>query len=157
MVSIKQDIIKRVYIIYACLGILALAVIGRIYYVQNVQGERWMKLIQRATLQERIIPANRGNIFSDNGSLLATSLPEYVVGFDPKVASNSKRNERLFKEKVDSMCYQLTTIFTDKNEDYFKNKILKARKEKRAYIILGDRNISFEEKKKLEEKQSAGN
>jgi cell division protein FtsI (penicillin-binding protein 3) len=150
MVSIKQDIIKRVYIIYACLGILALAVIGRIYYVQNVQGERWMKLIQRATLQERIIPANRGNIFSDNGSLLATSLPEYVVGFDPKVASNSKRNERLFKEKVDSMCYQLTTIFTDKNEDYFKNKILKARKEKRAYIILGDRNISFEEKKKLE-------
>lgn len=150
MTSIKQDIIRRVYIIYAFLGILAISVIARIYYIQQWQGERWLKLIKKATLQERVIPATRGNIYSDNGSLLATSLPEYAVGFDPKVAGNSKRNERLFREKADSMCYKLTTIFTDKSESYFKNKILNAKRDKKSYVILGDRNISFEEKKRLE-------
>jgi cell division protein FtsI (penicillin-binding protein 3) len=150
MASIKHDIFRRSVIIYGCLAILAIAVIGRIVYIQRWQGEKWMKLIHRATLQERIIPATRGNIFSDNGSLLATSLPEYVVGFDPKVAGNSKRNTKLFETKVDSMCLKLATVFTDKNQDYFKDKILKARREKKLYIILGDRNISFEEKKRLE-------
>ena len=121
-------------------------------------------MIRTASVMERNIPAIRGNILSDNGSLLATSLPKYRLGFDANVADNgaNKRNLRLFKAKVDSMCLGLSTIFKDKSPNYFKKKIMEARNtwleqsaddiakkkpRQHPFIILGDRNISFEEKK----------
>ncbi len=150
MVSIKQSIIRRLLVVFGFLFMLAIAVIGRMVYILHAQGDLWRGEIYKKTIHERTIAANRGNILSDNGSLLATSLPEYIVGFDPNVANNSKRNQKLYKTKIDSLCNALPLIFKEKSATYFKNKIIEARANKKDYIILGLRNITYEEKIRLE-------
>ena len=171
MTSIKQSIIYRVWIVIIFLGLLALTIIGRIVYIQQAEGKKWLKMMEISSIMERSIPAIRGNILSDNGSLLATSLPKYRIGFDPNVGADmdrkdkSKANIRLFNNKVDSLCLGLSTIFTDKSPNYFKKRIFEARNtwapqtkeeiankkgKRHPFVILDKRYISFEERKKLE-------
>lgn len=164
MASIKQSIVYRVWVVYFLLGFLALGIISRIIFIQFWRGDKYREMMENTSIMERSIPAIRGNILSDNGSLLATSLPKYKLGFDPNVADNSPRNKRLFNEKLDSLCLGLSKIFKDKSPSFFKNKILYARsvwvprtseevlknkKKQHPFLILSDEYISFEEKKKL--------
>jgi cell division protein FtsI (penicillin-binding protein 3) len=151
MNSIKQDIVKRVRIIYVLLLFFALLIVGRICFVQFVDGKKWKGRITKITMQERTISAARGNIYSSNGSLLATSLPQYRVGFDLTVAGKSKKNTKIFETKLDSMCLQLAIVLKDRPAQYFKSKIMEAKYNKRSYITLIDRDISFQEKKKIED------
>lgn len=170
MSSIKSGIVFRVWVVIIFLGILALAIIGRIFYIQQFEGKKWRKLMQSSSIMERNIPAIRGNIYSDNGSLLATSLPKYRLGFDVNVGAESDRkdkskaNIKLFEDKVDSLCLGLSQIFEDKSAQYFKKKIFDARGKwvpqtqeeiaqnrlkRHPFIILDNRLISFEERQKL--------
>jgi cell division protein FtsI (penicillin-binding protein 3) len=171
MNSIKQSIIYRVWVVIFFLIFLALAIIGRIVFIQQAQGDKWLKLMHSSSIMERSIPAIRGNILSDNGSLLATSLPKYRIGFDPNVGADtdrkdkSKANIKLFDDKVDSLCLGLSTIYKDKPASYFRKKIFDARKQwvprtqeeiaqnkpkRHPFIILDNRYISYEERQKLE-------
>jgi cell division protein FtsI (penicillin-binding protein 3) len=168
MASIKQGIISRAWIIFIFLGVLAITIIGRIIYVQQFQGEKWLKMMHSESIMERNIPAIRGNILSDNGSLLATSLPKYRLGFDPNVADNKENknyNLRLFNKKIDSLCLGLATIYPGTRPTDFKRKIMAARdkwvpqteediaknkKKRHPFLFLDNRYISFEEKKKIE-------
>lgn len=170
MSSIKSGIVLRVWVVIIFLGILALAIIGRIFYIQQFEGEKWKKLMHSSSIMERNIPAIRGNIYSDNGSLLATSLPKYRLGFDVNVGADSDRkdkskaNIKLFDDKIDSLCLGLSQIFEDKSAQYFKKKIFEARNKwvpqtqeeiaqnkikRHPFIILDNRLISFEERQKL--------
>ncbi len=171
MASIKNSIIIRVWVVFFFLAILALAIIGRIIYIQRVDGKKWLKEMKTESIMERNIPAVRGNIYSDNGSLLATSLPKYRLGFDVNVGADSDRkdknkaNIKLFNDKIDSLCLGLSTIFKDRTPNSFKKKIFEARDiwlpqseediaknlpKRHPFIILDNRYISYEERKKLE-------
>ena len=63
-----------------------------------MEGEQWKNLADEIGLQYQKIKATRGNIYSDNGSLLLTSLPFYKVAFDPTVS-----DENLFKKAATSL------------------------------------------------------
>ena len=52
------------------------------------------------------IPANKGNVYSSDGSLLATSIPEYTVYFDA-VAPSDKN----FKENIEGLSDSLSVMF----------------------------------------------
>ncbi len=42
----QKDILRRVYLVYACCCVFALAVLGRVFYIQFAQGEHWKKEAQ---------------------------------------------------------------------------------------------------------------
>ncbi len=170
MSSIKSGIVFRVWLVIFFLGVLALAIIGRIIFIQQVEGKKWRKLMETSSIMERNIPAIRGNIFSDNGSLLATSLPKYRLGFDVNVGADSDRkdkskaNIKLFNDKIDSLCLGLSLVYKDKSASYFKKKIFDARNKwvpqteediaknrpkRHPYVILDNRLISFDDRQKL--------
>ena len=60
-----------------------------------------------------IIQASRGNILSDDGSILATSLPFYKVALDPSIP-----DDEMFDFGIDSLSYNLSLFFKDR----FSNK-----------------------------------
>ncbi|MEQ8530865.1 MAG: cell division protein, partial [Imperialibacter sp.] len=70
----------------------------RIFYLQRIQGEKWNKMAEQISLRYLQVKATRGNIYSDNGSLLATSLPFFKVAFDP-----SQPSDELLKKNLDSL------------------------------------------------------
>ena len=53
--------------------------------LQQVDDRKWARLAEEIDLDYRKVKATRGNIYSHNGSLLATSVPIYEVRWDSQV------------------------------------------------------------------------
>ncbi|WCO03684.1 penicillin-binding protein [Psychroserpens ponticola] len=116
--------------------VFALAVVFKLCTIQFVQGDEYRALAQERTVKNHDIPANRGNVYSADGSLLATSIPKYDIRFDaiqPKQATFNK----YIKPLSDSLAK-----YTDKTSSYYQNSITKARSNKNRYFLLA-RNISY--------------
>ncbi len=143
--NIKKSIVLRVRIAFIILSIFALAVIFKIGHIQFVQGEYWDKVSNDYAYKFLDVKATRGSIYSDNGSLLATSLPFYKVAMDPTIPSAKLLN----KQNLDSLSYQLSNFFKDKSPSRYKQMIQSAREEGDKYIVFGGRTVNYLEKRKI--------
>ena len=86
--SIKKSILVRVRIAFLLILLIVGGIIYRLVKIQVIEGEQWIGLGQSIGLKVMDIPATRGNIYADDGSLLATSLPFYRIAFDPYISSD---------------------------------------------------------------------
>jgi|AntAceMinimDraft_17_1070374.scaffolds.fasta_scaffold02477_3 cell division protein FtsI (penicillin-binding protein 3) len=144
MKDIKKDILWRIYLIYLCVLIFAFVIIGKVVKIQFVEGEQWLNKSKNSTLRYSDIKANRGNIYSDDGNLLATSLPFFDVRID--LISNIK--EKVFNKQIDSLSYCLSMLFKDKTKSQYKNILINARKQGNKYFLV-KRKITYDELKKM--------
>lgn len=144
--SIKRDIVLRVRIAFILTFLVAGGVIYRIAKVQYVEGDRWRSLGETLGMQVMNVKATRGNIYADDGSLLATSLPFYQLALDPGISSNG-----LYKNNIDSLCYLLSKYYKDLSPTQYKRKIDDARKEGRRYLVLNRQQIGYQDKKRMEQ------
>jgi cell division protein FtsI (penicillin-binding protein 3) len=90
------------------------------------------------------IPATRGNILSDSGDLLATSLPFYEIAFDPTVV-----DEKVFLENINDLSEKFSTFFKTHDKTYYNNLFISARKQNKKYIRIKERLINHNEKKEI--------
>ena len=81
MAVTEKNILNRLYFIAGCLFVFMFAVIFKLFRIQFVQGDQYRDLAEKRTIKNVVIPANRGNVYSADGSLLATSIPEALVTF----------------------------------------------------------------------------
>src|SRR5690606_997276 len=124
--------------------LFAISIGARIVDIQFVEGKKWAAIAEDIGLKYRKVEATRGNIYSDNGSLMATSLPFYKVAFDPTIADNE-----LYKNGLDSLSMLLSRHFKDKTPAEYKHKINNARVAKRRYLVLNWKLIDYQDKKKM--------
>jgi cell division protein FtsI (penicillin-binding protein 3) len=87
----RSEIKKRVYLAYGLMCLFAFAIVGQVANIQFVEGEEWRGKAQTQTTRFETIEATRGNIFSEDGSLLATSKPIYEVRWDASVPTITDR------------------------------------------------------------------
>jgi len=142
--NIRKSILLRVRVAFLAFLIFGLAIVYRITHLQFVEGDKWENLADEIGLQYRKIEATRGNIYSDNGSLLLTSLPFYKLAFDPTVAS-----EEIFKNEIDSLAILLSDFFKDKKPSDYKRMMESARLRSREYIILNRKEVTYQNKKDM--------
>lgn len=143
--SIKRDIVFRVRIAFILTFLVAVAVTYRIAVIQLVEGEQWRSLGESFGMQIRNVKATRGNIYADDGSLLATSLPFYRLAFDPSLSDDG-----LYKANIDSLCYLLSKYYRDLTPTQYKKKIDDARREGRRYLTLNRDEIGYQDKKLMQ-------
>lgn len=142
--NIKKSIVLRARLAFFFVFLFSVAIMVKLVTIQTVQGERWRKIARENLLQYRKVKATRGNIFSDNGSLLATSLPFYKLAFDPQIADG-----KLYRDKIDSLALLLSKHFKDKSWKEYKRKINDARRQKKHYLVLNRKMINYSEKKEM--------
>jgi len=116
--------------------IFGLLVVGKLLSIQFIQGDKYVALVEKDIIQPRVIPANRGNVYSADGSLLATSIPKYDIRFD--AITPSKKN---FKDNLDALSEALSK-YTGKSKGYYRKELTKARENKNRYFLLV-RNIGY--------------
>jgi cell division protein FtsI (penicillin-binding protein 3) len=104
--------------------------------IQFVQGDEYRELAEERTIQNMDIPANRGNVYSVDGSLLATSIPKYDIRIDA-----IQPKQELFNTLVRPLADSLSR-YSGKPLSYHLNKIKKARLDKNRYFLLA-RDISY--------------
>jgi len=145
-VNIKRSILLRVRIAFLFVVLFAVAVVVKTGHIQFVQGEKWAAMGERISFDYKRIKATRGNIYSDNGSLLATSLPFYKIAFDATLPT-----DEVFKRGVDSLSYHLSRFFKDRSKTDFKRMLIDARATNKQYVILSRKRINYQEKKMMTE------
>ncbi|WP_299396711.1 penicillin-binding protein [uncultured Gelidibacter sp.] len=116
--------------------VIALAVVFKLFTIQMVQGDKYRELAEKRTVQNVTIPANRGNVYASDGSLLATSIPKYDIRFDALTPTN-KTFETYLKPLSDSL-----SKYTGKSSGYHEKELRKARINKNRYFLIA-RNINY--------------
>ncbi len=135
--NIRTDILIRVYGAFGLIVLFALAVLFKLFHVQIVQGKHWRKVADSLSTRMIKVEAIRGNIYSIDGSLLATSVPEYDLRMD--VLSGELQENEVFNEKVDSLATSLANYFKDKTASEYAQLLRNARQ-------VGNRNILIKRK-----------
>jgi cell division protein FtsI (penicillin-binding protein 3) len=135
----RQEILLRANLGFVAMCLLGLSIVVRAGYIQMVQGEHYRSLADSLTIFPKTIFAERGNIYSENGRLLATTLPTFDVRIDFKTLQN---NPELFKQHVDSISILLATTFGDKSSDQYKAELKKEYRKRSRYYLL-KRNVTY--------------
>ena len=136
MAVTEKNILNRLYFITGCMFIFMIGVIFKLFTIQFVQGDKYRELAEKRTIKNVVIPANRGNVYSSDGSLLATSIPKYDIRLDALTPTNFTF-EKYLKPLSDSL-----SKFSSKPSSYYQNEIRKARANNNRYFLLA-RNIGY--------------
>jgi len=126
----EKNILNRLYFIFSLL------VVYKLIDIQFIQGNQYRELAEKRTIKNVVIPANRGNVYSVDGSLLATSVPKYDIRIDA-ITPSHKNFEKYLKPLCDSL-----SVFHGKPSEYYQQNIRKARDNKNRYYLLA-RNLGY--------------
>ncbi|HEK21172.1 MULTISPECIES: penicillin-binding protein [unclassified Mucilaginibacter] len=144
--GIRTNILLRVYLAFGLILLFAGAVLVQLCRVQLVQGSKWRALAVKKSIRYKTIEAARGNIFSVDGSLLATSVPEYELHMD--MLAGGIADDKVFDEKVDSLAMKLSAYFGDKSPREYTRMLRDARKDSSRYQLIR-RKVSYAQLKQL--------
>lgn len=131
-----KNISYRVYLVAGFIFLMAIAIVVKLTNIQWVEGAYYRQLAKERTVRNFVIPANKGNIYSADGSLLATSIPNYEIRFDA-LAPKSEA----FEKNVKSLSDSLVTVL-GKTAYFYENELRKARANKNRYFLIG-RKLSY--------------
>lgn len=133
-----NGIFKKMALIYKLFVLIALAVVGRIVWLQFIAPTDTTAV--DIAYREEKIEAIRGDILAHDGRPMATSVPYYQIRLDCVVA-----NEDTFKKHIDGLSRSLAEFFKNKSAAKYKEELVKARKEGKRYKTLGNRLVDYAE------------
>lgn len=98
--------------------------------IQFSDGDKYRDLSEQLTLRNDTIFANRGNVFSSDGSLLATSMSQYEIRMDAVTV-----DAKVFEKEVRNLSKELS-IMIGNSQSHWETKIRKARNNKNRYLFI---------------------
>lgn len=133
-----KKISYRIYLVAFAVFVMAILVAIKLTNIQWVEGEYYRQLAKERTVRNKTIPANRGNVYSADGSLLATSIPNYDIRFD----ALAPKKEDFDKYKMD-LADSLSVMF-GRPSSYYLGELNKARRNKNRYYTI-TKGLSYTE------------
>ncbi len=121
----------RVLLIYVLMLVVGVAIVAKIVVIQTVDREELLESARKADIRIVKVQAVRGNIFSKNGTLLATTIPVFDVYFDPVAVSDDR-----FKNEIGALSDSLAKMLKTNTKSQFVNKFTKARNENKRYVRI---------------------
>lgn len=146
--EVKRDILWRVYLSYILVIGVCIAIFGKAVYIQQVQGAHWRSMSD--SLHQRIdsIEAERGTIYSEDGQMLSTSIPQFDLFIDFRVEWLHEKSGIHFRENLDSLSFYLSNLFKDRSVDGYKQWLTEAYKDNEPYLEL-HKKTSYREYEQL--------
>ena len=138
----EKKILIRLYVVVALLVVFSIAIGASLVQTQVSDGAKYTKLALERTEKIVTIEPNRGSLYSDDGSLLATSVSRYEIRFDA-VTVPSKDFELHLIALSDSL-----GVLLQKPANYFEQKLRKAKANKNRYALIAS-NLSYESYKRI--------
>ena len=143
--QVKKDIMWRINGSFILLCLMGVLILGQILKIQIGEGEKWRQRAESLTLDYKNISASRGNIFSSDGRLMATSVPIYDIRIDTRTDGLTPE---IFKAGIDSLSICLSLLFNDHSPAEYKHAIKEARSNNERYFLI-KRNVSYSELQQL--------
>ncbi len=146
--EVKKDILWRVYLSFIGIVVLSMLVLGRAVYIQQFQGTYWKKKSDSLHVHLMPLQAERGTIYSEDGSMLSMSVPCFDIYIDFGADGLREKKGERFHKYVDSLSQALAGFFKDKKAAAYKKELQEGYRTKDRYYELV-KNLTFEQYKTL--------
>lgn len=140
MATIRNEILYRLYLVLSLIVLVAVAIAVQAIRISVLEGDKWRERGRNKYVQLREVEADRGNILSADGSMLATSLPYFDVGFDP---NSSGMSEADFYQHVDSLAYCIATYIEPSFTPGAMRDLLILKRQEGSQFVWIKKDVSF--------------
>ena len=106
----NNNFLWRLYLVSTVMLLFGLGIGYKLFHLQFIDGNKYRKIAEEKTLKSFIVNPTRGNIFSEDGSLLATSTTKFDIFFDSQTVSN-----RIFESEIQSLSVELSKLLGEEN------------------------------------------
>ena len=134
----NSSVLSRFYLLVIGLTLFAFVLIGKLIYIQFYIGEEGVNVGSGTIIKNVVLEPSRGNIYSSDGNILATSVSRYELHWDAVVPSETVFNVNK-KGLADSL-----KLFMDRSSDEILKTIEEVRSSKNRYWLVA-KNISYSE------------
>ena len=134
----NSSVLSRFYLLVIGLTLFAFVLIGKLIYIQFYIGEEGVNVGSGTIIKNVVLEPSRGNIYSSDGNILATSVSRYELHWDAVVPSETVFNVNK-KGLADSL-----KLFMDSSSDEILKTIEEVRSSKNRYWLVA-KNISYSE------------
>ncbi len=141
MKKLDNRIVNRMNIMFFLFLLFSFFLIGKIFYLQNFEvDEKTRNSIEAVKNIE--VESPRGNIYSDNGDLLVSTVIKYELRWDSKIPS-----ELVYNKDINSLTERLSNFF-GQDQNFFRQYLDNARNKNNRYLLIG-KNLSITDVEKI--------
>jgi cell division protein FtsI (penicillin-binding protein 3) len=145
--AVRDEIVWRSGIVYFAIALLAGALLIRILILQYVQRGKWSDMSEKFVYKTAEVQASRGDILTDDGRLLASSVPYYTIYMDTR---SSGMSSETWSNGIGGLSSGLSQILGVRSGAAWRTVITDARRKGDRYFLI-QRKVDFESLKKLKE------
>lgn len=127
----SKDIRFRVYITFLAMCLFGMMILYKGVVIQFKEGNELRAQADSMHTKIEVIQPERGNIFSEDGSLLSSSIPEFDLHVDFTAIKKDT-----FNKYIESLSTNIAAILKDKNAVDYKEILSNEFKNKNKYFLL---------------------
>ena len=139
---IENNFLIRLYVVGFLMLIFSIGIFYKLFQIQFIDGDKYRKIAEDKTVKNFIAKPIRGNLYSNDGSILATTISKYDIYIDTKIIS-----EKIFQTELSSLCEKISKFKKTSSIDECR-RIKIARKKNNRYLNIF-RNIDNKSLEKI--------
>lgn len=143
--AVRDEIIWRSGIVYLAVVLIAVILLVRIIILQYVERAKWEALSEKYLYKTDEVQAIRGDILTQDGRLLASSVPYYSIYMDTRSTGMS---QEVWLSGIDGLSEGLSRLVGERNPSGWKSALTNARRRGDRYFLIKKR-VDFETLKAL--------
>ena len=116
----------------------------RVVDFQYIRGDKYRELSTYLTVKKDTVYANKGNLYSSDGGLLATSMSKYTIRIDVMSVDS-----KVFENNISDLSQSLSDML-GKSKSYYQQKLRQARNKNNRYLLLA-RNVGYNDYVKMKQ------
>ena len=140
------------FVIVVFFVLIAVAILARAFKTTFVERAMWEKVAEGQKKPNHLILPMRGNIYSSDGKLMATSVPRYYLYIDFK-ADGFRRDSFLTSKHngIDSLSYCLSHLLQDRSVGSYREYLRRGMRSKSRQFPIYKGKVSYKQLKEIEQ------
>ena len=128
----ENNFLIRLYVVGFLMLIFSIGIFYKLFQIQFIDGDKYRKIAEDKTVKNFIAKPIRGNLYSNDGSILATTISKYDIYIDTKIIS-----EKIFQTELSSLCEKISKFKKTSSIDECR-RIKIARKNNNRYLNISE-------------------
>lgn len=133
MLDKRTSILSRMFAVFGLLLLIPCAIGFQLFRINFIEGDKLRQLWNEQAIDYISVPAQRGNIYDEDGRLLATNSVAYKVAIDPKI-------DGLSNAEISKVC-RLLASHSGVSAAYYRQKINNAPPRSRYIVLANDLDV----------------
>lgn len=156
----NRRILSYYFLVVLMLGLVAIGILICAFDTAFVERDKWLKVAESQKRPNHLVLPGRGNIYSSDGKLMATSVPRYYLYMDFKADAFKPDQKGKYNwldtfyhsqnNGVDSLAFYLAHKLKDRTTAGYKAHLLKGLKSQSRQYPIFPGKISYSDLKEIQ-------